>query len=599
MKKIFQNHTLQISFAISLIIVGFACNIKDDLTNDVKLHLSTDVLMNPLSIYFKDGNPTNGAINVPINIEISGRDADKVFSVIGKNKNLTADGQVFNVGLRKKFAPSQTNPIMFTITAKADGYMDAVTSYVLTSPNFRLDNVNMIKKSAPPSGIIVKTSTSSTASISLSDLYTEVEASNNNTEKMSFRIKAGTKFFDLTGKELTGNVSVAIAYMSGINVDEATFLPGGEDGTISVMELNGKPRKPSTAAMASNATVDVYVGNVKATNFTNTSSDPLETTLVLNENIEDPTNNNSKIKIGDQMPIWSYSEYNPVWLLEYKVPIIKNNDNKLEVTFKHNHLTNFMAGWMIPVGCVTKAYRNPATGDIIPPDSDPTLKVASSLSPLSECETGKSSLFYTEIIGAQSNNVLSSTYQEYYNDRTILMSEFIAGGVSETNGILKIYSGSSEAKGQLLFEKSISFCSSNILNIGDKLPKKLQVSVVLNAECPDLAIIYPSLPLLYRETGSSEYRLLGYINNGAGCSSELQKGKQYDFKVSFGGIDKVYSGMIVPKQDSSVTIDYKGVIEQVNWDYQGANNDKIILKYENFKIPDALCEEYKRYIKGG
>lgn len=599
MKKVFKNSIFQFSLVLSLILIGFACNINDDLTNDVKLHLSTDVLMNPLSIYFKDGNPANPSISVPISIEISGRDADKVFSVIGKNKNLTADGRVFNVGIRKKFAPSQTNPIMFTVTAKADGYMDAVTSYVLTSPNFKLDNVNMVKKSAPPSGIIVKTNTSTTASISLSDLYTEVEASNNNTEKMSFRIKAGTKFFDLTGKELTGNVSVSIAYISGANDGIENFLPGGADGTISVMELNGKPRKPSTAALASNATVDVYVGNVKATNFTNASTDPLETTMVLNENIEDPTNSNAKIKVGDQMPIWSYSEYKPVWLLEYKVPIVKNNDNRLQVAFKHNHLTNFMAGWMVPVGCVTKAYRNPATSDIVPPDIDPILKVSSTLSPTADCETGKSSMFYTEIIGTQSNNILSSTYQEYFNNREIHLSDLIAGGVAETTGKLRIYAGSQEAKGQLLFEKSISFCTSNILDINDKLPKKLQVSISLTAECPDLAIIYPSLPLLYREKGTTEYRLLGYVNNGAGCSGELQKGKQYDFKVSYGGIDKEYFGLIVPKQDSSVTVDFKGVMEQVNWDYQGANNDKIILKYENFKIPDALCEEYKRYIKGG
>jgi hypothetical protein len=599
MKKKIQYYYAQAAVLAYILVIGFACNIKDDLTNDVKLHLSTDVLMNPLSLYFKDGNPANGAINVPIAIEISGRDADKIFSVIGKNKNLVADGQIFNVGIRKKFAPSATNPIMFTITAKAEGYMDAVTSFVLTTPNFRLDNVNMIKKSAPPTGINVKTSSSTTTSIAVNDFYTEVEAANSNNEKLGFRIKAGTKFFDPAGKELNGNVFVSIAYMSGIVIDEEGFLPGGTDGTMTVMELNGKPRKPSTAAMASNATVDVYVGNVKATNFTNSSGDPLETIMELNDNITDPTNNNSLIKAGDQMPIWSYSEQNPVWLLEYKIPIIKNSNNKLQVTFQHNHLTDFMAGWMIPVGCVIKAYRNPVSGDFIAPDSDPILKISSNLTPVSNCESGKSSLFYTEIVGTQSNNVLSRSYQEYYNDREIHLADLIGGGEAEAAGFYRIYDGTEEAKGQLLFEKSISFCSSNVLNIGDKLPQKLQVSIVLNAECPDLAIIYPSLPLLYRETGKTSYRLLGYVNNGAGCSNELQKGKQYDFKIAFGGIEKEYLGLIVPSQDSTVTIDFKGVTETINWDYQGDNKDKIILKYENFRIPDALCEEYKRYVKGG
>lgn len=600
MKKVFQNKIFQFATALSLLAIPLACNInQEDITNDVKLHLSTDILSNPLSIYFKDGNPANGAIKVPINIEISGRDADKVFSVLGKNKNLVADGQVFNVGIRKKFAPSTNNPITFTITAKADGYMDAVSTFILSGQTFRLETVNMIKKDMPPTGIIVKTNTSSTIAIAASDLLTEVEAANSNSEKLSFRIKAGTKFFDLAGKELNGNVTVAIAYMSGINVDEETFLPGGTDGTMEVMELNGKPRKPSTAAMASNATVDVYVGNVKATGFTNPSTDPLETTMVLNEGIEDPTNSNSKIKEGDQMPIWSYSEYKPIWLLEYKVPISKSTNGKLQVSFKHNHLTSFMAGWMIPVGCVTKSYRNPVTNVVMLPDVNPMLKVSSSLTPLSDCESGKGSLFYTEIIGAESKKVISSTFQEYYNDRDIPMSELIAGGTSETNGTLRIYSGSPEAKGQVLFEKSLSFCSSNLLSIGDKLPKKVQVSVVLNAECPDVAVIYPSMPLLYRESGLIDYRLLGYVNNGAGCSSELQKGKKYDFKVSFGGIDKEYLGMIVPSQDSSVTLDFKGVNETVLWQYQGTDKNRITLKYENFKIPDALCEEYKRYIKGG
>jgi hypothetical protein len=394
-------------------------------------------------------------------------------------------------------------------------------------------------------------------------------------------------------------MTVSVAYMSGENLETDEFFPGGNDGVGQVYELNGKPKKPSTAAVASCAVIDVYVGGVKATNFINSANTPLVTTMTISEDIENPNNNFAKVKEGDGLSIWSMSEQKPYWQEEEFKTLTKNADGKFEVSFKHNHLSSWFAGWMIPVDCTIKSYKNPINGQVTLPDANPEFEIASDLNSNSVCGTGGTGFFYTEIIGSKRGELLASGYYEYYNGRKIKLSSIFGNGVSELSGILKIYSGSESNKKDVLYSQNVVFCNSTKLNIGTALPKYLAIGVQVDAECANLAVVLPSAPVLFRESGEAQYRLLGYVNNGTGCAGNLQKGKKYDFKVAFGGIDKEAKGLVVPAQDSTVTIDYKGLSDTIKWEYQGDNKDKIILKYQNIKIPEALCKEYEKYLKGG
>jgi hypothetical protein len=153
-------------------------------------------------------------------------------------------------------------------------------------------------------------------------------------------------------------------------------------------------------------------------------------------------------------------------------------------------------------------------------------------------------------------------------------------------------------KGAVLYSQEILLCNSGTLNVGSALPKSLQIGVEINAECEGVAILLPSAPVEFRESGMGVYRILGYINNGTACAGNLQKGKKYDFRLAFGGMLVEPKGLIVPSQDSSATVTYPNstTTDNIEWKYQGDNKDQIILKYKNIQLPKDLCEEYKKYI---
>ncbi len=593
---------MQIVYALLLLseICLLACK-KDEILKDVKGYVSSDILVNPMSITFRDANSDNGQITVPITLEITGVDAAKIFSVLGKQKALATDKDIFHVAMKKKNVPDARNPLVFTVTAKAEGYLDAVKTFILTESSYQGETMKMIKISAPPKGVTTKKATTTTSAVISDDFYIETEASNSNTEKMGFRIKKGTNFFGgADGKTaLSGSVSINIGYMSGSDVDNEDLVPGGNDSGTQVMELNGKPKKPSTAAMAGCSVIDVYVGGVKATNFTNSNGIPLETIMTLNENFENPDNNFEKIAAGDQISIWSMTEKTPHWQEEAQTKIAKNSNNKLEVIIQHNHLSAFMAGWFVPNGCFHKAYKNPFTGAITIPDAVRELTIASNLSSNAICGNGGTGFFYTELIGKKKGKKIAAGYFEYYNGRILKMASVLSGA-SETAANWRIYAGDEVNKKELLYSQDVLLCNSGTLNVGNALPKSLQIGVSIDAECSGLALLLPSMPVQFRESGSAIYRTLGYVNNGTGCAGNLQKGKKYDFKIAFGGILVEPKGLIVPSQDSTVFITYPNttVTDTVKWQYQGATKDQIILKYQNIKVSDELCDEYKRYFGG-
>jgi hypothetical protein len=602
MNTILNKRILQFAYAFLLLseICLLACK-KDEILKDVKGYVSSDILVNPMSITFRDANSDNGQITVPITLEITGVDAAKIFSVLGKQKALAAEKDIFHVAMKKKHTPEATNPLVFTVTAKAEGYLDAVKTFILTESGYQGEVMKMVKISAPPKGVTTKKGTTTTSAVTSDDFYIETEASNSNTEKMGFRIKKGTNFFGgADGKTpLTGAVSISIGYMSGSDVDNDELIPGGNDGGTQVMELNGKPKKPSSAAMAGCSVIDVYVGGVKATNFTNSNGVPLETIMTLNDNFENPDNNFEKLKVGDQISIWSMSEKIPLWQEEIQTKIAKNANNKLEVTIQHNHLSSFMAGWFILNSCFHKAYKNPLTGAISIPDAVSQLTITSNLTSNAICGNGGTGFFYTELIGKKKGKKLASGYFEYYNGRALRMASLLSGS-SETAANWRIYAGDDVNKKELLHSQDILLCNSGTLNVGSALPKSLQIGVAIDAECEGLALLLPSMPVQYRESGNAVYRTLGYVNNGTGCAGNLQKGKKYDFKIAFGGILVEPKGLIVPSQDSTVFITYPNttVTDTVKWQYQGATKDQIILKYQNIKLPTELCDEYKRYLGG-
>jgi hypothetical protein len=590
-----------LSFIVGAGLFFVTCK-QDELLKDTEVYINTDVLITPLSIRFLDANPQGGAITVPIKIEITGIDKDKIYSVTGKKKALEADAEVFHIGVKRKYAPSFDNPLVFTITAKAEGYMDCVKTFVLNDPNTGFESMKMIKKDNPAKFITVATGTTNTSNVAASDFFIETEAKNSNLEKMSFRIKAGTLFFGGSdGKTpLKGNVTASISYMSGINDAIEELMPGGPDAGTQVFELNAKPKKPSSAAMAGCSIIDVYVDGVKATNFENKAGSPLTTTMTLNAAIENPERNFDPIQKGDSLTVWTMSENSPIWKIEKRTVIQSNSQGVLEATFTHDHLSSFGLGWFLVNGCYLKSYKNGLTGEVSKPDAVRVLTVNSNQTSNAICGTGGTGFYYTEIYTKKKNKKLGSGYFEYYNGRIIPLA-ILSAGSNESSAIWRVYSGNEVNKKTLLYAQEVQLCSNGTLNIANSLPTSISVGLSISAVCDGLATLIPSAPLEYRESGDNVYRILGYVTSGKGCAGRLEKGKKYDFRLAYGGIEKEMKGLVVPSQDSTVTVSYPNSTQTdvIQWQYQGDKKDQIILNYENISLPDELCDLYKRILKGG
>ncbi len=584
-------------FLMPLVLMAlvFACN-KEDVTKDLVVYLRTDVLYNPISIIVEDANPANGPITENLSISITGKDADKIFSVLGE-RAIKAENNVINIGIPKSYAPTADHPVSFTLKVSAPGYLSAIQNYVITdAQTFRLEQIALVNTSAPPSGV---TLTNGTVQVNgeqgtLQDFSLLTAAGNGDSETLGLFIPAGTAMYEEgSTTPLSGNAVVTIVHLSSVNPDAGILFPGGKHTGTQVMAFNGTQKKPARAEPAGCMSMRIEVGGDEATTF----SQPLTTTVGINSAISNPEKNNSPVAAGDSLSIWRFDENAGSWNQESRSVI--QSDGGLIVHFEHTHLSWWFAGWLPEFDCIFSPWEDIVGDGVQAATSQSTLTVHSAILPDPTCQTG-GGYFFTVVRDVKTGMTYYRGYEQYFEGRVIPLHQWIPGAAAE--GIrVSIYEGSTCEPGALLFETTLTgLCSDGTLDIGDALPQGLKVSLEVSGSCSGDVEIIPTLPIYYREAipGSNPcFKLFGYVNKGTGCTGNIFKGKKYDFAVLYGDTRKYLYGITIPEENAVFKVEDTeyGFEDTIEIEYSGDNLDEMRFTFSKIGIPASLCDEFKKF----
>lgn len=583
--------------ALLALAVGLTANLfwscsTDKLFKDLNLYIRSDVLLNPLTIEIVDANPAN-TTPIPfdkVKVEVLGPDRAKIYSVVGERK-IKLDGAYLNLGIRRFDAPSVQRPLYFGIRLTAPDYVESLQWYSLTNgEGFQIARQEMVSIAAPPPGVTVvqKNFPVDGANGVAQDVLIETPASAGDVpQRAQFVIPAGTKLFEGndTSQPLDGTVRVTLVQFN----EQSGNFPTSAGSTL-IVESNGKPRKPGSSAPAGYTNMNMTVGGSTVGTFSN----PIQAAIILSGD-EDNPDTGQPVAVGDSLSIWSLTEPGMVWQKESRVALT-NVNGEIWCPWEMSHLSWWAAGWFPPMNRIEQGYQNP-DGTWNTPDASSILTVSSEIPISNLCGTG-GRYFYTELRSAGRGQLLLSDYQQYFNGRKINLASLLRG-IPEGGVIWRIFSGDRCSPGALLYESQVLTGGDAVLSIGSVLPNDgLNVSFAMEGTCGEGSVVIPTAPAYYRESGNPCFRLLGVLQIGQGCSANLYKGKKYDFAVYYGGLERIVDGITIPQNDTTILLKDVGGFnfnDTLYIRYSGAGGNNLLLDYRNVKIPDDLCEEFKKY----
>lgn len=331
MRNLYFRIVLLISVSFSLIFSSCKKNPLDNL----QIAVNTDVFSSPTAILFE--NAVENAKNQPSNfkITISGKDKDKVLSVLGNKTFNVENGYIF-LNLEKGTLPTPESPIMFKITGTSPGFEPFSQEIKITDAGEQKFNFKMIEIGNLPNGIIEK---KSYLGLSIgtfsSQQIIETDTDENTQNKTKLTIPAGTIIKDKNGDEIkSSNVDVRIRYFDP-NTQAIDVFPGGLNPQ-DVLDENGKQIEGGVNFISSGLMqIQMKAGDKIVKNF----SKPISAEMELRADQSNPITEEI-LKEGDSIPLWSRDDETGQWKSEGVAKVVSSN-GKLVAKFEMNHLSSW------------------------------------------------------------------------------------------------------------------------------------------------------------------------------------------------------------------------------------------------------------------
>ncbi len=305
------------------------------------ISVSTDVFSAPTAIMFENANSESTVQPGNFPIEISGQDASKVITSLGKKTYGVTNGFTF-LSLQKGENPTRENPVRFKITGVAPGFEKIDYDVVITSSDEQNFVVKLIQENAPlPSGMVeLKKEQLLTNGVPAKNVTFETSTVNTGTKQSTkMEMQAGTVIKGAGDKTLTGsNLVVNVRYFDP-RTEANDVIPGGLSPE-NVVDKEGKKVKVEGGVNFVSAgviKVDMTVGSDKVETF----ETAVDTQIELTEGQDNPETG-ELIKIGDKMPLWSRSERDgqaAQWAAEDSALVVDNGSGGLVAKFKMKHLS--------------------------------------------------------------------------------------------------------------------------------------------------------------------------------------------------------------------------------------------------------------------
>ncbi len=333
--------------AVAIALIGslaipYGC--KKVSPDNYTISVNTDVFSAPTSMLFV--NAKEGADKQPgdFTLTLSGKDADKVITSLGKSVYGVTNGFTF-LSLKKGVVPTTENPIVFKIAGKAEGFEDFMYDVVLTSKTETNLEYKLIEEGAVlPTGLSeLKTTAPLTGGSPSAPVVIETKEETGTVQTAKLEMTAGTVMKGLNDQTLSGsNLAINVRYYDP-RTEANDVVPGGLKPQ-DVLDKNGSAIVGGVQFLSAGIIkVDMTVDGVIVKNF----DKPVATEIELTAGQDNPLTGKT-IVAGDKLPIWSRNDQTGQWKREDDATVVLIN-NVLVAQFTTSHLSCLGVLWASPL----------------------------------------------------------------------------------------------------------------------------------------------------------------------------------------------------------------------------------------------------------
>jgi len=545
--------TFSIAFILSTIAIITSCKGFDEITEDFDIIINNSVFKQQIVVeLFDPVNQSNLDGDNVLQVEVIGRDADKIVTDAGNNVNTAI---VVNGAISLAVNPNknETNePVQFMLKITGENYLTTTLPVFLSEiDSVATISANVVNKLNTPEGIDYSKSEETLVNNTISnDISLKTSGVKAGTSS-EITIKAGTIFKDENGNDISGSeIESEVVHFNSNSSESLSSFPGGFMPQ-EITDENGNTVDDAYFETAGFVSIDIKIGDKEVKNF----SEPITIKMQVAPDFVNPETG-SIIKLGDVIPIWSYSKDDGKWDYHTNGTVTNDGNNNFVVEYTTTHLSWYnldfkgrrCSSWTYSGGRWTYS---------------PLAKINVTMNGVSR--NNAFSLFSDFIYENtnQSVSYFSGKTKSWYDGQSFQLYNAPAG----RNIQMVIYSGRSRyRKGELLF-KSAPFnpCSGSInidvSSITSQLPQLVNVTVRYKGVCNG-KVLEPTIPLYMRDLTYGYWRYIGYVYNGNITIRQIELNQEYQFGTYYNG--QFFS--------------------------QNISFDKTEYINDNYQIPSELCD---------
>ncbi len=532
-------------------------------TEGVVLNVNTDIFRVPLAVQFLNVNQESSLTPENLVIAIEGPDSDLVYATDG-NKELTVVNGILEIAFDREVLIDKDHTKSIRVVAEAPGFLKTVHNFLITDTAFQIVPVKMAAiNDLPTGGTSVAHSFASGTEGLNEDVSFETEEAVEKEEITRVEMETGTKVLDENNNELVGMVQAQLVHFDNRSEESLAAFPGGLVAS-SVVDENGNDLGTTQFITAGFVSLDMFVGDQEVKTF----SEPLEVRVGINPNTLDPETG-AKLRVGDQLPVWSLDEDEGRWQYEGDATIGASADGKMEAVFEITHLS----WWNV-------ASINSNTCSA----SDPiTFEVSSNFN--GNCQ---SPIYYAELINTSSlASVGAGKYVRISNGNTFEFSNV----PSDQEYQIKFYNledaSCRESIITVSLPSAINCNETYTLNLTGLNFSLFHIEATMSGICQGGSTslqINPDFIVYYRPSGCNNWNYLNNAVSGFFCSSNLEQGGTYDFKVNYGSSEYLFDGVVIASQ----TLLFNGATLEITIDPSGNGAS---LNFQDIVLPEDFCDQ--------
>lgn len=506
-----------------LLIFLFAGLLYAGCTNPVEnvtINVSGNVIHYKTTIILSD--PAGAALPA-FTVKITGRDSLHIYDYSGL-KDIRATNGVITLGVHPDFEPTSSKDVEFNVVVSATGYETRIIPVTIAAAQYsQVTNVAVLKTAATSTSaaVIAKTTVLTAGKLVLADVLATA-ATTTITEKTTVTLTAGTQFKGATGALINGTPLIeTIVHYNAKSAALLSLFPGASYSSTNVTGQNGTVSE-AFFIPAAFANVDMNVAGQDVSAL----SVAFKVSQEINPDFK-PQATGQKVKVGDQLKVYSYNYTSGGWKYETVAPVALDASGKLAVTFNTLSPNGFFVGDVLQ----TMACKNTSFKFIAP-------WLGTGTQPMN-----------LEIWSADGLTKLSV--------EQLQVSDGLQQLITDLPSVAITYKLTSNANVILAQGNITDPCLGNTVNVTVAAPTGTvdNITLTLTATCPGKgSITPPDFDLFYKLSSSTgSFQLLGTVHGGVLKTTLLKIGSVYDFRVNWGAETTTIKSRTIVANDATTS----------------------------------------------